>query len=111
MSSIGKVHLNGSTVLSLNDRFTIMQKHTGGGAGGGGGGASMSARPRPRPRARSRSRSRSRLVPHIADVPVSPRITQRNRSLLNQLDNKLRVALKLKRVRNWKSYTFIIDSS
>lgn len=108
MSSIGKVHLNGSTVLSLNDRFTIMQKQTGGGAGGS---ATMSARPRPRPRARSRSRSRSRLVPHIADVPVSPRITQRNRNLLNQLDNKLRVALKLKRVRKWKSYTFIIDSS
>lgn len=94
MSSIGKVHLNGSTVLSLNDRFTIMQKQSGGGA---------PMPPRPRPRARSRSRSRSRLVPHIADVPVSPRITLRNRNLLNQLDNKLRVALKLKRVRNWKN--------
>lgn len=101
MSSINKVHLNGSTVLSLNDRFTIMQKQS-------GGGAPMSSRPRPR--ARSRSRSRSRLVPHIADVPVSPRITLRNRNLLNQLDNKLRVALKLKRVRNWKSHTLAINS-
>lgn len=105
MSSIGKVHLNGSTVLSLNDRFTIMQKQS------GGGGAPMPPRPRPRPRARSRSRSRSRLVPHIADVPVSPRITLRNRNLLNQLDNKLRVALKLKRVCNWKSHILNIDSS
>ncbi|XP_031619995.1 serine/arginine repetitive matrix protein 5-like [Contarinia nasturtii] len=92
MSSIGKVHLNGSTVLSLNDRFTIMQKQ-----GGGGGGPS---RPMPpRPRARSRSRSRSRYVPQMADVPISPRVSIRNRSLLQQLDqkHKLRVALKLKR--------------
>lgn len=99
MSSIGKVHLNGSTVLSLNDRFTIMQKQ----------GGSAPAQPRPRPRARSRSRSRSRLVPqHIqATAPVSPRTTLRNRSLLQQLDHKhkMRVALKLKRVRNWKSHT------
>lgn len=98
MSSIGKVHLNGSTVLSLNDRFTIMQKQSGGGASIN----RASQPPRPRPRARSRSRSRSRHVPHIADIPVSPRTTLRNRNLLNQLDNKLRVALKLKRVRNWK---------
>lgn len=92
MSSIGKVHLNGSTVLSLNDRFTIMQKQGGSGA------------PAPvRPRARSRSRSRSRLVPHVAAaVPISPRTTLRNRNLLQQLDHKhkMRVALKLKRVCN-----------
>lgn len=100
MSSIGKVHLNGSTVLSLNDRFTIMQKQ------GGGGGAPAQRAP-VRPRARSRSRSRSRLVPqHIAAAPVRPRTTFRNRNLLQQLDqkHKLRVALKLKRVRNWKSH-------
>lgn len=102
MSSIGKVHLNGSTVLSLNDRFTIMQKQ------GGGGGPSMA----PRPRARSRSRSRSRHVPQMTVAPVSPRITLRNRSLLQQLDqrHKMRVALKLKRVRKWKSHTLAVDS-
>lgn len=91
MSSIGKVHLNGSTVLSLNDRFTIMQKQ-------GGGGPAMV----PRPRARSRSRSRPRHIPQITAAPVPPRVTLRNRNLLQQLDqrHKLRVALKLKRVRN-----------
>lgn len=97
MSSIGKVHLNGSTVLSLNDRFTIMQRHP----------PSAS----PRPRARSRSRSRSRLLPQhmsasAAAAPVAPvpaRISLRNRNLVHQLDqrHKMRVALKLKRVRNW----------
>lgn len=93
MSSIGKVHLNGSTVLSLNDRFTIMQRQPASAA--------------PRPRARSRSRSRSRLMPHIAAAPsvahVSPRTTIRNRNLVHQLDqrHKMRLALKLKRVRNW----------
>lgn len=93
MSSIGKVHLNGSTVLSLNDRFTIMQK--------------QGAAAPPRPRARSRSRSRSRAMPHMAGAsaaavaPISPRTSLRNRSLLQQLDqkHKMRVALKLKRVR------------
>lgn len=103
MSSIGKVHLNGSTVLSLNDRFTIMQKQ-----GGGNGGASMA------PRARSRSRSRTRHIPQRPQLaaPVSPRITLRNRSLLQQLDqrHKMRVALKLKRVCNWISHNFIIVS-
>lgn len=105
MSSIGKVHLNGSTVLSLNDRFTIMQKQV-------GGGASAPARPQPRPRARSRSRSRSRFTPQMAATSAPPRISIRNRSLLQQLDHKhkLRVALKLKRVRNWKSHTLFIDS-
>lgn len=73
------------------------------------GGSSASAPPRPRPRARSRSRSRSRMVPHIAAaVPIQPRTTLRNRNLLQQLDqkHKMRVALKLKRVRNWKSFTY-----
>lgn len=70
----------------------------------GGGGGSGASRPMPqRPRARSRSRSRSRYVPQRSD-PVSPRVSLRNRSLLQQLDqkHKLRVALKLKRVRKWK---------
>lgn len=97
MSSIGKVHLNGSTVLSLNDRFTIMQRQP----------------PAAAPRPRSRSRSRSRLLPQMnassaaaaaaaAIAPISPRTSLRNRNLVNQLDqrHKMRIALKLKRVRN-----------
>lgn len=97
MSSIGKVHLNGSTVLSLNDRFTIMQRQPQSAA--------------PRPRARSRSRSRSRILPQMTAasaaaaasvVPISPRTSLRNRNLVHQLDqrHKMRIALKLKRVRN-----------
>lgn len=98
MSSIGKVHLNGSTVLSLNDRFTIMQRQP--------------PAVTPRPRARSRSRSRSRLLPQMnaataaaaaSIAPISPRTSLRNRNLVHQLDqrHKMRIALKLKRVRNW----------
>lgn len=87
MSSIGKVHLNGSTVLSLNDRFTIMQNQTG-------------LPPALRPRSRSRSRSRSRNVPNIVAASVPPKVTARNRNFLAQLDqkHKFRLALKLKRV-------------
>lgn len=76
------------------------------------GGGSAPAPMRPRPRPRSRSRSRSRLVPHIAAAaPVMPRTSFRNRSLLQQLDqkHKLRVALKLKRVRNWKLHCIDLD--
>lgn len=66
----------------------------------------------PRARARSRSRSRSRLIPQMnaaaaaataaSIAPISPRQSLRNRNLVHQLDqrHKMRIALKLKRVRN-----------
>lgn len=73
--------------MSLNDRFTIMQKV--------GGGSAQSQPPRARSRSRSRSRARAPApAPH-------PATTLRNRSLLAQLEqkHKLRAALKIKRVR------------
>lgn len=93
MSSENKFHLNGSTVLSLNERFTRMQGH---------GGV-----PKPNRRVESRrSRSRSISRPRVAPQPEhTPRISVRNRSLLAQLDQKhvLRAALKLKRVCEFQS--------
>lgn len=88
MSSGKKSHLNGSTVLSLNERFTRMQSH--------GGVQKPNRHVEPR-RSRSRSISRPRVVTH---PEPTPRISIRNRSLLAQLDQKhiLRAALKLKRV-------------
>lgn len=93
MSSVKKVHLNGSTILSLNDRFTIMQKQT-------GEPAPQRSRSRSRSQARSRSRSRSRPRMAPAQVAVAPRIRERNRNFLAQLDqkHKIRLAMKLKRV-------------
>lgn len=96
MSSINKFHSNGSTILSLNERFTRMQ-HT-------GGGQSHPQRRVEQPfnqnRSRSRSRSRPRIIPQQPRATIAPRTTLRNRSLLQQLDQKhiLRAALKLKRV-------------
>lgn len=88
MSSQNKFHLNGSTTLSLNERFTRIQGH--------GGVQKPNRQVEPR-RSRSRSSSRPRVVPH---PELKPRISIRNRSLLAQLDQKhiLRAALKLKRV-------------
>lgn len=100
---MSKIHVNGATRMSLNDRFTIM-KTVGGGVSGGNGGLSppirarhVSSRPRSlsRPRSRSRSRSRSRVA------PVNPYDSIRNRNFLAQLErqHKMRVALQIKRVR------------
>lgn len=88
MSSGNKFHFNGSTLLSLNERFTRMQSR--------GGVQKPNRRVEPR-RSRSRSISRPRVVPQ---PEPTPRISIRNRSLLAQLDQKhiLRAALKLKRV-------------
>lgn len=86
MSSINKIHVNGATTLSLNDRFTIMQK--------------VGDRI-PQGRSRSRSRSQSRAQPRPAIIN-NPRATLRNRNLLAKLDqkHKMRAALKIKRVRS-----------
>lgn len=88
MSSETKLNLNGSTVLSLNERFTRMQGHI--------SVQKLNRRVEPR-RSRSRSSSRPRVV---SQPEFTPRISIRNRSLLAQLDQKhiLHAALKLKRV-------------
>lgn len=80
MQSINKIHINNSTEMSLNDRFTIMQKSIG------------STNNEPRRRIRMRSSSKSRILNQPASTP--------NRRLLEQLDkkHKMRAALKLKRV-------------
>lgn len=97
--SSNKFHLNGSTILSLNERFTRMQGHGGGGSGGGGGIQQQTRRVEPFNRSRSRSRSRTQAISQPR-ATVAPRISLRNRSLLAQLDQRhvLRAALKLKRV-------------
>lgn len=128
MQSINKIHVNSSTRLSLNDRFTIIKKVGSSSSSSSGGGSarpisggarpiSGGARPisgsrhiggnighpipqrgRPIQRSRSRSRSRSRGGPPPFIDPIN---SLRNRSLLAQLDHrhKLRTALKIKRVR------------
>lgn len=96
MSSINKIHVNGATTLSLNDRFTIMQK-----AGNKvPASASPSAIGLVRRRSRSRSRSRSNPQP-VQHHPVARVATLRNQSLLARFEqkHKFRAALKLKRVR------------
>lgn len=71
MSSIDRIH---ATTLSMNDRFTIMQKV--------GGGVTQRS-------------------PQVMRVP-NTNTSLRNRSLLNQLEqkHKLRTALQIKRVRS-----------
>lgn len=96
-SSINKIHVNSSTRLSLNDRFTIMKKV--------GGGPSSQPREvtrgrsvsRSRNRSRSRSRSRGRQV---AVAPVNRATSIRNRQMVSRLDQRhmLQTALKIKRV-------------
>lgn len=82
MQSVNKIHVNSSTKLSLNDRFTIIQTV----------GPKTTSSPQRRNRSRSRSASRSRINNEKASV--------RNRKLLEQLDQKhaMRAALKIKRV-------------
>lgn len=101
MSSINKIHVNGATTLSLNDRFTIMQKV---------GNSASVAGPVGPARRRSRSRSRSRTIPQpTLNHPAARANTLRNQSLLARFEqkHKLRAALKLKRVRFsvFSSYT------
>lgn len=96
-SSISKIHVNNSTRLSLNDRFTIMKDV-------GGGPSSAHAPPTrgrsvSRSRNRSRSRSRSR-GPQISVAPVNRATSLRNRQMVSRLDQRhmLQTALKIKRV-------------
>ena len=79
MQSVNKIHVNSSTKLSLNDRFTTL--------------ATRPKSPGPNGRNnRSRSASRTRANSNKASL--------RNRKLLEQLDQKhlMRAALKIKRV-------------
>lgn len=87
MQSVSKIHVNSSTKLSLNDRFTIIQTV--------GPKAAGPATPRRNNRSRSASRSR-----------VTDKASIRNRKLLEQLDQKhaMRAALKIKRVITDKIY-------
>ena len=79
MSSINKIHLNNSTRISLNDRFTIMK--------------SVVPSSPSQDRGRSRSRSRTRQT-------NTPRGSMTNCKLVEELDrkHKMRSALKLKNV-------------
>lgn len=97
MQSVNKIHVNGSTKLSLSDRFTFLQSATplASKAAAGKIGA--------RRNSRSRSQSRSRIAATVPAIirPVSLKTSIRNRNLLAQLDQKqkIRAALKIKRVR------------
>lgn len=85
MQSINKIHINNSTEMSLNDRFTIMQRN---------GGSTSNSLNEPRRRIRMRSTSKSRILLN------QPAASTPNRRLLEQLEkkHKMRAALKLKRV-------------
>lgn len=95
MQSLNKLHINGSTKISLSDRFAILQS---------------AAPPTPAKiagRRNSRSRSRTNNFSAGAVQPalnrsVNPKASIRNRNLLAQLDQKqkMRAALKIKRVRS-----------
>lgn len=82
--SINKIHINNTTNLSLNDRFTVMQ----------------SVGPKlPAPTRKVAPRRRTQSASSILEKP-SPNVSLANRKLLEQLDkkHKMRAALKLKRV-------------
>lgn len=87
MQSINKIHVNSSTEMSLNERFTIMQR---------------SAPPTPTAanEAGRRIRMRSASRPAAARPLNRPTTSTQNRRLLEQLDKKhiMRAALRLKRV-------------
>ncbi|XP_037923826.1 chromatin target of PRMT1 protein [Hermetia illucens] len=81
--SINKIHINNTTNLSLNDRFTVMQ----------------SVGPKlPTPTRKVAPRRRTQSASSILEKP-SPNVSLANRKLLEQLDkkHKMRAALKLKR--------------
>lgn len=82
MQSINKIHVNSSTEMSLNDRFTIMQ-HT------SDNGRSSTIR---KVRNRSVSQSRSRALPRTTTL------RNKNLSQLLDLNQKIQAALRLKRV-------------
>lgn len=72
MASPSKVHVNNSTRISLNDRFTIMQSvgvPSSPQSGNNNHNASPSVR-HPRSRSRSRSRSVGRMTPTVAMSPI-----------------------------------------
>lgn len=78
-----KVHVNNSTRISLNDRFTIMQSvGVPAPTAGPSGGAPMMRRPR------SRSRSRSRSVGRMAQS-VSPMTSPRVQAILPAARSRL----------------------
>lgn len=89
MASSNKVHVNNSTRISLNDRFTIMQSVGVPSSPSGNpnhrnnnNNASPSVR-HPRSRSRSRSRSVGRMTPTVAMTPIvtSPRVHPRMASV------------------------------
>lgn len=84
MQSINKIHVNSSTKLSLNDRFTFMQ----------------TAGPKPQSAPTRRIRSRSQSASRPANNRANGKASIRNRRLLEQLDqkHKMRAALRIKRV-------------
>lgn len=103
MQSLNKIHINGSTKISLSDRFSILQstapppfKATP---------AKINGRRNSRSRSRSRSIHPSATVQSAPNRAVNPKASIRNRNLLAQLDQKqkMRAALKIKRVRSWKT--------
>lgn len=85
MQSINKIHVNSSTKLSLNDRFTFIQ----------------TAAPRPAGIPSRRNRSRSQSQSRVANnTRVNGKSSMRNRRLLDQLEqkHKMQAALRIKRV-------------
>lgn len=76
--------MNSTTAITLNDRFSMIKK------------------PSQTNLARGRSRSRSREPRQRQQRGVDLRGSQRNRALLDKLErqHKMRIALKLKNVRN-----------
>lgn len=101
MQSLNKIHINGSTKISLSDRFSILQSAAPAAFKAGAAPAKIAGR------RNSRSRSRSRAINYTgaAQPQVQPAVNAktsiRNRNLLAQLDQKqkMRAALKIKRVR------------
>lgn len=88
MQSINKIHINSSTEMSLNDRFTIMQRS---------GPTHPTASNETGRRIRMRSSSRPAGRPPALNRTTT---STQNRRLLEQLDkkHKMRAALRLKRV-------------
>lgn len=94
MQSLNKIHINGSTKISLSDRFSILQSAT--------PPAAAKITGRSRSRSRSRTNNHSGAVQPTINRPINAKASIRNRNLLAQLDQKqkMRAALKIKRVRS-----------
>lgn len=95
MQSLNKIHINGATKISLSDRFSILQSAA----------PPLATTGKISARRNSRSRSRTNTQPGanqpLINRPVIAKASLRNRNLLAQLDQKqkMRAALRIKRVR------------